>query len=31
MSPRFGVRLAQGITRAQSDRLARALGTWPAG
>lgn len=29
MSPRFGVRLAQGITHAQSDRLARALGTWP--
>ncbi|MEW5356266.1 hypothetical protein E0E62_28205 [Streptomyces sp. 16-176A] len=31
MSPRCGVRLAQGITREQSDRLARALGTWPAG
>ncbi|MER6979794.1 hypothetical protein [Streptomyces carpinensis] len=30
MSPRCGVRLAQGITREQSDRLAHALGTWPA-
>ncbi|MFD9462538.1 hypothetical protein [Streptomyces sp. NPDC060027] len=30
MSPRFGTRLAQGITREQSDRLAHALGTWPA-
>lgn len=30
MSPRCGVRLAQGITREQSDRLPRALGTWPA-
>ncbi|MGW7369754.1 hypothetical protein ACWGI8_41620 [Streptomyces sp. NPDC054841] len=30
MSPRCGTRLAQGITRAQSNRLARALGTWPA-
>ncbi|GGZ49784.1 hypothetical protein GCM10010387_50080 [Streptomyces inusitatus] len=29
-SPRFGIHLAQGITRDQSDRLARALGTWPA-
>ncbi|MER6026223.1 hypothetical protein [Streptomyces sp. NPDC001851] len=28
-SPRYGIRLAQGITRDQSDRLARALGTWP--
>ena len=28
-SPRHGIRLAQGITREQSDRLARALGTWP--
>ncbi|WP_086822701.1 hypothetical protein [Streptomyces sp. NRRL B-24572] len=28
-SPRCGIRLAQGITREQSDRLARALGTWP--
>ncbi len=28
-SPRCGVRLAQGITREHSDRLARALGTWP--
>jgi hypothetical protein len=27
-SPRHGIRLAQGITREQSDRLARALGTW---
>ncbi|MFF7213774.1 hypothetical protein ACFZAU_25085 [Streptomyces sp. NPDC008238] len=30
MSPRCGIRIAQGITREQSDRLARALGTWPA-
>lgn len=30
MSPRCETRLAQGITREQSDRLARALGTWPA-
>ncbi|GAB7029599.1 hypothetical protein AB0G35_25715 [Streptomyces sp. NPDC021749] len=30
-SPRCGTHLAQGITREQSDRLARALGTWPAG
>ncbi|MFI6730836.1 hypothetical protein NRF20_43280 [Streptomyces sp. R-74717] len=29
-SPRCGIHLAQGITRDQSDRLARALGTWPA-
>jgi hypothetical protein len=29
MSPRCGTRLAQGITREQSDRLAHALGTWP--
>lgn len=29
MSPRSGTRLAQGITREHSDRLARALGTWP--
>ncbi|MFD9722605.1 hypothetical protein ACFWXG_02145, partial [Streptomyces sp. NPDC059072] len=28
-SPRCGTRLAQGITQEQSDRLARALGTWP--
>ncbi|MFD4240549.1 hypothetical protein ACFWP3_02910 [Streptomyces sp. NPDC058525] len=28
-SPRCDIRLAQGITREQSDRLARALGTWP--
>ncbi|MFD4934653.1 hypothetical protein [Streptomyces virginiae] len=28
-SPRSGTRLAQGITRDQSDRLAPALGTWP--
>jgi hypothetical protein len=28
-SPRAGVRLARGITREQSDQLARALGTWP--
>ncbi|MFJ9446960.1 hypothetical protein ACIRRH_34680 [Kitasatospora sp. NPDC101235] len=28
-SPWFGTRIAQGITREQSDRLARALGTWP--
>ncbi|MBM7439352.1 hypothetical protein [Streptomyces sp. HB132] len=28
-SPRCGIRLAQGIARDQSDRLARALGTWP--
>ncbi|MCU7827020.1 hypothetical protein [Kitasatospora sp. DSM 101779] len=28
-SPRSGVRLAQGITPEQSERLARALGTWP--
>ncbi|MFB9606817.1 hypothetical protein ACFFTQ_28060 [Streptomyces roseofulvus] len=28
-SPRRGMRLAQGITRERSDRLARALGTWP--
>ncbi len=28
-SPRCGIRLAQGITREHSDRLARALGTWP--
>lgn len=27
--PRAGVRLARGITREQSDQLARALGTWP--
>lgn len=30
LSPRCGTRLAQGITREQSDRLARALGTWPS-
>ncbi|MFD9006465.1 hypothetical protein ACFV0T_36910 [Streptomyces sp. NPDC059582] len=29
ISPRCEVRLAQGITREQSDRLAHALGTWP--
>lgn len=29
-SPRCGTRIAQGITREQSDRLAHALGTWPA-
>ncbi|MFF8279915.1 hypothetical protein ACF05T_28055 [Streptomyces lateritius] len=29
MSPRSGRRLAQGITREHSDRLAHALGTWP--
>ncbi|AWW43022.1 hypothetical protein [Streptomyces cadmiisoli] len=29
MSPRCGTRLAQGITREQSNSLARALGTWP--
>ncbi|MEV7282286.1 hypothetical protein [Streptomyces sp. NPDC093111] len=29
-SPRCGTRLAQGITREQTARLARALGTWPA-
>jgi hypothetical protein len=29
-SPRCGIRLGQGITREQSDRLARALGTWPS-
>ncbi|MEV0415463.1 hypothetical protein AB0I68_32975 [Streptomyces sp. NPDC050448] len=29
MSPRCGTRLAQGITREQSNRLAHALGTWP--
>jgi hypothetical protein len=29
-SPRCGIRLAQGITREQNDRLARALGTRPA-
>ncbi|MFG2987179.1 hypothetical protein ACGFYQ_39065 [Streptomyces sp. NPDC048258] len=28
-SPRFDVRLAQGITQEQNERLARALGTWP--
>ncbi|MFF3943481.1 hypothetical protein ACFYYN_01515 [Streptomyces sp. NPDC001902] len=28
-SPRCGTRIAQGITREQSDRLAYALGTWP--
>ncbi|MFD9407043.1 hypothetical protein ACFWBN_08440 [Streptomyces sp. NPDC059989] len=28
-SPRCGIHLAQGITRDHSDRLARALGTWP--
>ncbi|MCM2416604.1 hypothetical protein [Streptomyces sp. RKAG293] len=28
-SPRCGIRLAQGITRDQSNRLAQALGTWP--
>ncbi|BDM74457.1 hypothetical protein HEK616_79440 (plasmid) [Streptomyces nigrescens] len=28
-SPRCGTRLAQGIARDQSDRLAYALGTWP--
>ncbi|MFJ8166568.1 hypothetical protein ACIRBY_37390 [Streptomyces sp. NPDC096136] len=28
-SPRCGVRLAQGISRGHSDRLAHALGTWP--
>jgi hypothetical protein len=27
-SPRFHARLAQGITREQNERLARALGTW---
>ncbi|WP_406260076.1 hypothetical protein OH779_01885 [Actinacidiphila glaucinigra] len=30
MSPRCGIPLAQGITREQSNRLAHALGTWPA-
>ncbi|MFG2332716.1 hypothetical protein ACGFMM_24220 [Streptomyces sp. NPDC048604] len=30
-SPRFGVRLAQGITEEQTRALARALGTWPPG
>ncbi|MGW8951335.1 hypothetical protein [Streptomyces sp. NPDC055709] len=30
MSTRCGTRLAQGITREQNDRLADALGTWPA-
>ncbi|MBC6458500.1 hypothetical protein [Actinomadura sp. HBU206391] len=30
MSPRCGMRLAQGITRTQSDHLAQALGTWKA-
>ncbi|MFH9552758.1 hypothetical protein [Streptomyces sp. NPDC017435] len=30
MSPRCGTRLAQGITREQSDLLAHALGTWSA-
>jgi hypothetical protein len=30
LSPRCGIRLAQGITREQSDRLAHALGTGPA-
>ncbi|GAA2776894.1 hypothetical protein [Streptomyces showdoensis] len=29
-SPRCDTRLARGITRDQSARLARALGTWPA-
>ncbi|WP_331740877.1 hypothetical protein [Streptomyces sp. NBC_01006] len=29
-SPRCATRLAQGITREQSNRLAHALGTWPA-
>ncbi|MBT2546050.1 hypothetical protein J7E99_36650 [Streptomyces sp. ISL-44] len=29
-SPRAGAQLAQGITQDQSDRLARALGAWPA-
>ncbi|WP_256123069.1 hypothetical protein [Streptomyces sp. LUP47B] len=28
-SPRCGTRIAQGISRDQSDRLARSLGTWP--
>jgi hypothetical protein len=28
-SPRYALRLAQGITHAQSDLLAHALGTWP--
>ncbi|MFJ3640302.1 hypothetical protein ACIPRD_11175 [Streptomyces sp. NPDC090108] len=28
LSPRHGMRLAQGISREHSDRLARALGTW---
>ncbi|MCX4462215.1 hypothetical protein OOK58_57990 [Streptomyces sp. NBC_01728] len=28
-SPRCGVRLTMGLTRDQSDRMARALGTWP--
>ncbi|WP_327249468.1 hypothetical protein [Streptomyces sp. NBC_01320] len=31
LSPRYGMRLAQGITAEQSERLARALGTWSAG
>ncbi|MGW2746444.1 hypothetical protein [Streptomyces sp. NPDC001450] len=31
MSPRCGMRLAQGVSREHSDRLARALGTWAAG
>ncbi|MGW6394693.1 hypothetical protein ACWFR1_30240 [Streptomyces sp. NPDC055103] len=30
MSPRCGTTIAPGITRDQSDRLARSLGTWPA-
>ncbi|MEU5275132.1 hypothetical protein AB0G87_01790 [Streptomyces asoensis] len=30
ISPRSGTHLAQGITREQSERLARALGTWSA-
>ncbi|MFD7629681.1 hypothetical protein ACFV7Q_27275 [Streptomyces sp. NPDC059851] len=29
-SPRHGTGLAQGITDEQNERLARALGTWPA-
>lgn len=29
LSPRRRLRLARGISREQSDRLARALGTWP--
>ncbi|WP_187283364.1 hypothetical protein [Streptomyces sp. t39] len=30
LSPRNGLRIAQGISRAQHERLAMAMGTWPS-